>query len=148
MCERKNIQHQNQERIDLIGKSVLDEIPNRGVLLPYTAKKRKGCNSEHELKGQLENTESHTSSAKRSNSNNPYSPFSLVMKPENPQISDDGSRQTAQVVSAFPCKDHGIAKDSKSLAQKGKVVQPTLVPCSDEEKRGSAFLTQVNCFNI
>ncbi|OAY36775.1 regulator of telomere elongation helicase 1 homolog isoform X10 [Manihot esculenta] len=143
MCERKNIQHQNQERIDLIGKSVLDEIPNRGVLLPYTAKKRKGCNSEHELKGQLENTESHTSSAKRSNSNNPYSPFSLVMKPENPQISDNGSRQTAQVVSAFPCKDHGIAKDSKSLAQKGKVVQPTLVPCSDEEKRGSAFLTQV-----
>ncbi|KAF2323323.1 hypothetical protein GH714_034619 [Hevea brasiliensis] len=138
------MQCQNQDRIDLTGKSVLDEIPSKEkFLVPYTAKKRKGYNSKHELKGQIESTQVHTSSAKRSHSNNPYSPFSLVVKPENPQLSDDGSRQNAQVVSVLPCKDHGIAQDSKSLTQRNKVVQTTLVPCSDEEKRGSAFLIQV-----
>ncbi|KAJ9179137.1 hypothetical protein P3X46_010956 [Hevea brasiliensis] len=144
ICERENMQCQNQDRIDLTGKSVLDEIPSKEkFLVPYTAKKRKGYNSKHELKGQIESTQVHTSSAKRSHSNNPYSPFSLVVKPENPQLSDDGSRQNAQVVSVLPCKDHGIAQDSKSLTQRNKVVQTTLVPCSDEEKRGSAFLIQV-----
>ncbi|KAF2323331.1 hypothetical protein GH714_034678 [Hevea brasiliensis] len=149
--ERENMQCQNQDRIDLTGKYVLDEIPSKEKLLvPYTAKKRKGYNSQHELKGQIESTQVHTSSAKRSHSNNPYSPFSLVMKPENPQLSDDGSRQNTQVVSVLPCKDHGqreltaaeykefvgFMKALKSKAMKiGSVLESIVILFSGPDRR-------------
>ncbi|XP_002528200.3 regulator of telomere elongation helicase 1 homolog isoform X1 [Ricinus communis] len=116
---RKDIQCENHEIIDLTEKSILDEMPSReNLLVPYSAKKRRGLNSKHDIMGQIANSQEHASSSKR---------------------------QNAQVVSALPSNDRGITRkvDTELLTQKSKGVQTTLVPCSDEEKRGSAFLIQV-----
>lgn len=146
---KKNIQHQVHEMIDLTGKSSLDETSSREeLLLPCSAKKRKVFNTEHST-GKIENIHEHASSAERSKSksNDPSSPHSLV-KIENPHISDDRSRQTAQVSSALPHKDDWITQkgNTEFLTQKNKGVHSAPVPRGEEEKKGSAFLVQVKCF--
>ncbi|XP_020535309.1 regulator of telomere elongation helicase 1 homolog isoform X1 [Jatropha curcas] len=142
----KNTQHENHERMDLSDKSLPDEIPSRPkFLVPCLEKKRKAFKSENGLTGQIDNTQDYTPNTKRSHSNSPCTPSSLVTKLENPHHSDDGSKQNAEIVSVCPCDDHDIARngDAGFLTQKNKGVQNTLAPCSDEEKRGSAFLIQV-----
>ncbi|XP_065868607.1 regulator of telomere elongation helicase 1 homolog [Euphorbia lathyris] len=138
---RKNMQHQNRDIIDLTGNSLSDDISStQALLVPYPGKKRKGLKTEHSLMGQ-----EHASSAKRLHLNSPCSSFSSERESENPLTSDDGTRTNVQIDSALPHKDQVITRqgDVEFLNQKSRSVQTTLVPCKNEETRGSAFLIQV-----
>ncbi|XP_055961935.1 regulator of telomere elongation helicase 1 homolog isoform X2 [Mercurialis annua] len=146
ISEGKSIKHANQEIIDLTSKPLFDKIPSReNLLVPYSAKKRRVLDSKHDLMGRFANTQEQTSSSKSSHSNSTHFPSSAVIKTEPPNTSDNKSRQNAQVVSVQPSKDHGFAQKVGSgfCNEENKGVQTTLVQCSDEEKRGSAFLIQV-----
>ncbi|XP_059642020.1 regulator of telomere elongation helicase 1 homolog [Cornus florida] len=140
---KRSMQYNNCKIVDLTSDSTLDEKPSKELILPC-CKKPKGLKIEPDLTQQFENYHKHPSIANKAIQICP-SLVTDTVRHEKSRVSDNSTLQNAQIASAelldYEMNVH--KKTTESLSQKNKGIQSSSVPSGDEERRGSAFLIQV-----
>lgn len=130
---RKNIHHINHEQGFTSNSSVEEETKGK-LIAPCSLKKPKLENFTQPSENPRDPSSMGTGKQQKNNSC-----IINLVKHEKVEVSDIGGYQSAKISSAELLREEVIAQRS----QKDKVVMPSPAPCSDEERKGSAFLVQV-----
>lgn len=144
LSDKKSSQYQSHEVIDLTDFSVMDEQPNKGLLVGCAAEKRKLSSTEHASAKFMRNSFG-SSSASPSESND----LSFKICPVKSEASPSDIRVVQKDIvpsSSRPNNSHTTQKmGSESVKQNEKIIKCVPVHPGDEEAKGSDFLSQVTC---
>uniref|UniRef100_A0A9I9DVI0 Regulator of telomere elongation helicase 1 homolog n=1 Tax=Cucumis melo TaxID=3656 RepID=A0A9I9DVI0_CUCME len=142
LSDKKSSQYQSHEVIDLTDFSVMDEQPNKGLLVGCAAEKRKLSSPEHASAKFMRNSFG-SSGASPSESND----LSFKICPVKSEASPSDIRVVQKDIvpsSSRPNNSHTTQKmGSESVKQNEKIIKCVPVHPGDEEAKGSDFLSQV-----
>ncbi|TYK04039.1 regulator of telomere elongation helicase 1 isoform X1 [Cucumis melo var. makuwa] len=142
LSDKKSSQYQSHEVIDLTDFSVMDEQPNKGLLVGCAAEKRKLSSTEHASAKFMRNSFG-SSGASPSESND----LSFKICPVKSEASPSDIRVVQKDIvpsSSRPNNSHTTQKmGSESVKQNEKIIKCVPVHPGDEEAKGSDFLSQV-----
>lgn len=146
LSDKKSSQCQRHEVVDLTGFSVMDEQPNKGLLVGCAAEKRKLFSTEHAPAKIMRNSFG-PSGARPSKSDNPSVKICSVKSETSP--SDSRGMQNDIVDSTLLHSNRHTTQKmgTESVNQNDKIIKCVPAHPGDEEAKGSDFLSQVTCNN-